>query len=356
MKTKNKFDTFDKLDDFDKMLFEHYKNQDENIPLSTENAIKNAFNDKHKSNSTVLIMFKKVAVFILAIGIITTTTVYAKDIVNFITNIFADNNRGIDTAIDNGYVQNVDMDYIVCNDVGVKVDYLLMDDKNLNISFVYKYFGEEAEVESMNFSDLIIKDENENILCLLEEGASNVGNLNILGTTSKLNMKKEYIDNETIRYPLLITTDNSFPLSHILSIQINQIALIIDNVTKHIVGNWSFSINLDNNIITRFSDKYLCTESPYVDKVITSLTDTSLSIELTLNTLFDASMLYVRNAIILKDMDNIVYKQIKMLSHNYNSYSTITLLYPITTYDNINKLHLQINLDAERQVNLELSK
>ena len=44
----------------------------------------------------------------------------------------------MDTAVENGYVQNVDMDFIEDNNLGVKVDYVLMDDHNLNISFVYK--------------------------------------------------------------------------------------------------------------------------------------------------------------------------------------------------------------------------
>lgn len=355
MENKNKFDTFDELDDFDKMLFEHYKNQDENIPLSTENAIKNAFNDKHKSNSTALIMFKKVAVFILAIGIITTTTVYAKDIVNFITNIFTDNNRGIDTAIDNGYVQNVDMDYIICNDVGVKVDYLLMDDKNLNISFVYKYFGEEAEVESLNFGNLLINDENNNYLCALSENDSYVTGVKVFGTTSKLNYGQKFIDSTTVKEQLLVTS-KSFPNSKILSIQINQFIFVMNGITKHIDGNWSFSINLDNNIATRSTYEYSSTESIYVNTISTSLTDTALSIELKLNVSFDESILYTRNAIILKDENNNVYRQIKMFSQNYDSYSTITLLYPISVYDNIDKLYLNIKLDLEKYISLELTK
>lgn len=354
MKT-NKFDTFDELDDFDKMLFDYYKTQDENIPLSTQNAIKNAFNDKHKSNSTTFVMLKKVAVFILALGIITTTTVYAKDIVNFIANIFTDNNRGIDTAIDNGYVQNVDMDYVVCNDIGVKVDYLVMDDKNLNISFVYKYFGEEAEIESINFSDLIIEDENKNVLCALSEDDSYVTGLNVFGTTAKLNYGQEFIDDTTIREQLLVTS-KSFPSSKILSIEINQIISVINGITNYIDGNWSFSINLDNNIATRNTYEYSSTESLYVDTISTSLTDTALSIELKLNVLFDESILYTRNAIILKDENNNVYRQIKMFSQNYDSYSTITLLYSISAYDNIDKLYLNIKLDLEKYIHLELTK
>lgn len=355
MKIKNKFDTFDELDDFDKMLFDYFEKQDEDIPLSTQNAIKNAFNNKRKSNSTAFVMLKKVAVFILALGIITTTTVYAKDIVNFITNIFADNNRGIDTAIDNGYVQNVDMDYIVCNDVGVKVDYLLMDDKNLNISFVYKYLGEEYEIESMSFCDLIIKDENENVLCLLEEDTNKVGNINILGTTSQHSNNQQIIDISTIRDTLLFTSDN-FPTTHVLSIKISKMLLSLDTATKYIDGNWIFSINIDDYIVTRNTYEYISSTNPYINFIATSLTDTSLSIELRINTLFNEMTLYNRDAITLKDENNNFYRPTKVFSQNNISDSTIILLYPITIYDDISKLYLNIQLDLEKQINLELTK
>ena len=33
MEQKNKFDTFDKPDDFDKMLFDYYDNNNEEVPL-----------------------------------------------------------------------------------------------------------------------------------------------------------------------------------------------------------------------------------------------------------------------------------------------------------------------------------
>ena len=59
MEQKNKFDTFDKPDDFDKMLFDYYDNNNEEVPLSTQNAIENAFKDKHKEKSTTIILLKR---------------------------------------------------------------------------------------------------------------------------------------------------------------------------------------------------------------------------------------------------------------------------------------------------------
>lgn len=359
MEQKNKFDAFDKPDEFDKMLFDYYDKKNEEIPVSTQKAIENAFKDKHKEKSTTIIMLKRVAVFILCIGIITATTVYAKDIINFITSIFTNSTPGIDKAVDNGYVQNVDMDFITYNDVGVKVDYLLMDDKNLDISFVYKYNNENSRFDSLKFTNLSIKDEQNNILCLLSEDTSDISNVNILGTTTKLLNEQQFIDDTTVKESLLVTSEN-FPNSQVLYVEITQMTLVINDEVKHIDGNWNFSITIDDKIVTSNSYEYSSSDSSYVDKVTASLNATSLSIELQLNTLFDEATLYTRNAITLKDENNNTYRPTKMLSKNNNSSepytSNITLLYPISVYDNISKLYLHINLDYDKELDLEFSK
>lgn len=356
MEQKNKFDTFDKPDEFDKMLFDYYDKKNEEIPLSTQNAIENAFKDKYKEKSTTIMMLKRVAVFILCIGIVTATTVYAKDIINFITSIFTNSNPGIDKAVDNGYVQNVDMDFITYNDVGIKVDYLLMDDHNLDISFVYKYYGEIINLKNMKYANLTIKDEENNILCFISE---DITNTNVLATSVDSTSEQQFIDNTTIRDSLLVTS-KEFPSCQTLYVEISKMTLALDEEIKNINGNWNFSINVDDKIVTRNSYEYSSTDNPYIDTIKNSITATSLSIELQLNTLFDEATLYSRNAITLKDENNNTYRPTKMLSKNTNTSepysSTITLLYPISIYDNINKLYLHINLDSDKQLDLEFSK
>ena len=63
----------------------------------------------------------RVAVIFITVGILTTGVVFAKDIVNFVTSLFTNSTPAIDTAVENGYVQNIDMDYVYSNDIGVKV-------------------------------------------------------------------------------------------------------------------------------------------------------------------------------------------------------------------------------------------
>lgn len=357
MEQKNKFDAFDKPDEFDKMLFDYYDNKDEEIPLSTQNAIENAFKDKHKEKSTTIIMLKRVAVFILCIGIVTATTVYAKDIINFITSIFTNSTPGIDKAVDNGYVQNVDMDFITYDDVGVKIDYLLMDENSLDISFIYKYYEETTIVKNIKPTEFSIKDEQENIICHMAEDS--IGNANIIGDNIYSSSEQQLLDNSAVRDSLLVTSKN-FPTSQTLYIEISKIALTSGETTKYIDGNWNFSINIDDKIVKRSSSEFSATYNTYVNDIKTELTATSLSIELQLNTLFDEATIYTRNAITLKDEYNNTYRPTQMLSKNNNISepysSSITLLYPISSYDNINKLYLHINLSSDKQIDLELYK
>lgn len=360
MEQKNKFDAFDKPDEFDKMLFDYYDNKDEEIPLSTQKAIENAFKDKNKEKSTTIIMLKRVAVFILCLGIVTATSVYAKDIINFITSIFTNSNPGIDKAVDNGYVQNVDMDFITYNDVGVKADYILMDDKNLNISFVYKYFDENITFDSLTFSNLTITDEQDNYLCVSLEKDSDIKDLDVLGDSIRSVNEPELIDATSVRESLLVSS-KGFPNSQVLYIKISRMTLVINNEIKYIDGNWNFSINLNDYFVKRESNEYHATSSPYIDCINASLTNTSLDLEILLNTQLDNSIVLKRSNIVLTDENGTTYKYTKVSSGNNiepskEYISIITLSYPITTYDNINKLFLHINLDLEKSLDIELSK
>lgn len=250
MRKNKKFDTFDKPDAFDEMLFNYFDKKDENIPLSTQNTIKNALKNTHKQKNISFTMLKRIAIFIISFGIIITTTVYAKDIINFLTSIFTNSNSGIDTAVENGYVQNVDMDLIECNNIGVKVDYILMDDHNLDISFVYKYYDETSSFNSLTFSNLTIKDEQDNILCLMSENSSDLTNINkIIGTSIKSVAEPIFIDANTIKESLLITAEN-FPISKTLYIDISEMVLKAENNTINIKGNWNSLLDFDIFVLT----------------------------------------------------------------------------------------------------------
>lgn len=347
-------------DNLDNILFDAYeKNKD--IPLSTQNTIDNTIDNifakkstKHKSSFDFIL--KRVAILVISLSAITASTVFAKDIINFFTSIFTNSNEGVDTAVENGYVQNVDMDFIEDNNLGVKVDYVLMDDHNLNISFVYKYMGNDVEqITGLDFMDITIKDEKENVLCVLSR--NDIFDNNVSSISAQFSNNQQIIDNTTIRKSLLVS-DNNFPQSNMLYISISNISLIIENKTININGNWDFSINLADKFVYRTSYQYNCNNNKYLNNVKTLLTDTSLSITLELNTTFNQNIIYSHNSTILKDINDKEYSRIRMFSHNISeTNSTITVFYPLTIYDtNVDKLFLHIDLDVNKSIDIELSK
>ena len=137
----------EKLDEIDELLYSYFK-QNREIPESTGKVIETTLytekSTKAKSTKNMhkfRFILSKVAIFILSISVIGTGVAFASDISDFFKNLFGLNDVGINnasvvSAIENNYVQNVDMDYIKINDeYSIKIDYLMMDDINLYTVF-----------------------------------------------------------------------------------------------------------------------------------------------------------------------------------------------------------------------------
>lgn len=355
MKQKNNFDEFDNL------LFNFY-NKNNNVPSSTTETIKNALLldniKKTKSLSNKLLVLKKVAIFVISFTLVAVTTVFSKDIIYFFNKIFNNSNKGIDTAVENGYVQNIDMDFVVDNDLGVKSDYILMDDHSLDISFIYKYYNEDIDVKQIEFPYLSIKDENNNIIYI---STNNIIDQRISHSSLEKLTNQQKLNSNTLRDSLLITS-NSFPNSKFLTIEFTGFDIIEknDNII-HIDGNWTYTINLENKFIYRNTQNYIVSENEYVKNVSTILTDTTLIIELHLNTEINTDLVLDENGITLNDSNSNYYITTKTYAGNNintskNYKSIVKLYYPITTYDNLDILFLQIKLDIDKILNLELIK
>ena len=122
--------------------------EDIELPLKYKNIIRTTLKEKSKEP---IINNKHRMVKILATGcacvIVTTSIVYGKDISNFIQNFF-NNSKGIDTAVENGYIEKLDEEYINSSNTQVKIDNILMDDYNLNFTINIK-FEENGEKKTI---------------------------------------------------------------------------------------------------------------------------------------------------------------------------------------------------------------
>ena len=179
-------------DYLDKKLKEYYKKVDNEVPKRFEDAIQTAFSSKKdkkflkfiakKQNFIDKIKFIKeklsrsfLKVSQLAVVLFSclcvTYFVHATSIVDYLVGFFnlSDiniNNSGIEQALEKGELQNVYMDYIRAEGVGVKVSYVLMNDLNLYLVFDIEtdFSLKERDVNNVNFQNLIITNENDDII------------------------------------------------------------------------------------------------------------------------------------------------------------------------------------------------
>lgn len=181
------------IDDIlEKKLKEYYNNIDTEAPSSFENAIQTAFSSKRNKKFLLLIakkqnVFEKlkhfkeriskrfIKVSQLAVALFCTLCVtyfvHATSFVDYLLDVFnlndTDiNNSGIEQALQNGNLQNVYMDYIRENGVGVKISYVLMNDLNLYLVFDIEtdFSLNEVDVSKLNFHDLAITNESNEII------------------------------------------------------------------------------------------------------------------------------------------------------------------------------------------------
>lgn len=284
------------IDELDKMLFEYFDNSKE-VPNYINETIHNTLQKEKKKRNSINII-KKVAIIIISFGIISTSAVFADDIINFITSLFTNSTEAIDSAVENGYVQNVDMDYIYDKDIGVKVDNVVLDDTNLDISFVYNYRGIE-EINSIELYEYTIKDEDDKILYEFSEEPIIKDSQDIITEVMKDN-KMIQIDNNTYKESLIYSAEKINNINKLI-IEIKRVNLISNNENIIIIGNWKLEIELNDLFKSRDNEYYNISENDYVNDSLITLTETSLKIYLELNCDINTSIIRNNNQIVLKD-------------------------------------------------------
>ncbi len=265
-------------------------------PKSYEDIIKNTLNNQN--NNTYYKykkIIKKVACFILVI-VLATSVIFAKDILAYIRYLLKTNSsKGEQTAIDNGYIEEVNMKYINSNGVNVRVSEILMDDYNLSILFNIE-IPETEGVESIynvKLSNLIITDEQNNVLVLAVENSeryeefykeNNIQERNRNIAYNKGAYYGEIITSygRTIEYKYM-TYSEEFPKSKKINISFDKIVLSNKNSYDKTVieGEWNIEVNLPEEMYNRETLIYNAKNSTE-DILITSakVSNTATKIEL----------------------------------------------------------------------------
>lgn len=341
------------IDEIDELLLKYFKCKKdiENIvvPQSTQKMAQKVIRKLKFQNN--LKKLSKVAVIFITVGIMTTGVVFAKDIVNFITSLFTNSTPAIDTAIENGYVQNVDMDYVYSNDIGVKIEQIVFDNFNLDISFAYK--SSEKNINTIEVEDYAILTENDDLI---------YNNNNIIIDKIPLahyivrNNSTEKVSPEKYIESVLFNFDNEIQNFNYLHFSLSKLKIIEnDNTIKRINGNWDFQVELANNMKKDTNILYDIDSKDYIESFSSKMTETGLVIEIKLNFPIQLEQFKNANSCILENeisenfepylIEISADEEIKIYYNNISKYS-----------DDINTLILNLKYSENDVLNLKLKK
>ena len=228
-----------------------------------------------KSNRSML----KIATVACCMLIVTTSLVFAKDISNFVSKIFNNSNKAIDAAIENGYVQTEEMEYIYDKDIGVKLDSLVLDDLNLNISFNFE--TKRENIKSIRFENFNITNDNDKVVFRSEFEYSET--LEELPLYNFLNWGNEPIKLSETAFTdsILLGLRPEREDFKELYFDINTIQITyMDDKIDTIEGNWDFKVTISNEMRKSTNIIYNMSENnEYIESCTLTMANTGAIIE-----------------------------------------------------------------------------
>ena len=249
------------FDDDDKKI-ESILKADIYEPDSYTNAIMTALNKKN--NKRMMFSLPRIIATIIAGAMLISGVVYAKQIGEFIKRIFNEN-RGADTAVQYGYVQEIEKEFTTDSKIKVKINNFLMDDYNINFILNFAFNDEFKEGESLPILDMIITDELHNILFCLDISTfnkyCNKYNLQLdfhnfsdryVNTTTYRN---ETYNENTVSYNIKSTVP--YPKSQKIYIEFNHITVKMpDGTINELEDEWKIEIDTNELLQKRNLSNY----------------------------------------------------------------------------------------------------
>lgn len=232
----------------------------------------------------------QIAFFILLI-FVTSGIVFAKNYKNLINSFMM--GSGIDNAIDNGYIETVNMEYensnvIISNDegayildnsnIGIKVVDFLIDDTNLSTHFDIKL---DEKIQNIIDINEITQIEINNITILDEKN----NKINEVGCGINYFIEEKNKDYDTISYTYNLYTNNKFPNSKKLYYEIKNLTIKDKQKSIYLDGKWKFSLSIPEEMVQRTSIEYEVVDCDNKDfNVYTAkVTNTGFEIGITIN-------------------------------------------------------------------------
>lgn len=332
--------------ELEERLFNFFK-ENTDVPNYIDKAVDDAIS-RGKKRKQAQYKLRRIAVIIFCLAIVTTGGVFAKEIISFITSIFTNSTPGIDSAVENGYVQNVDMDFVYDNNIGIKINNIVMDDTTLDISFLYDC-SEYKNINKINLLEYEIKDDKNNLIMKVYKNSNDVYEIDknsiIKGHVDMMNNNEfdSYYSNS-----ILFKCD---------SIEAKKLYFNIDSIyiengygkkQKSINGSWNFEIDIKEDFINNEKNvENIITNSKYIENISKVLNETTLSFDIDFNEEIDKNVIYNIDNIILKDNEHI-YEVDNFLIDNKN----LHIEFNYGKYDLNQELNLYIKFSEDKEVNL----
>ena len=251
-----------------------------------------------KSNRNIF----KIATVACCMLVLTTGVVFAKDIGNFIKNLFGFNvSEGVDTAVNNGFYAEVEKETQSAEGFDITVENFIIDDYNFAMNFLItldeRHNIEEVYNSSIWFEDLRIIDENNKVIFSTNYNLPRNPNERFEPEYwNGFSMHTEKVSENQLR--MYVTSSGSvqtFPKSEKLYISFKRIATrrnpkdgsYLENENENRIiylGDWKFEADVPQSLQNRESSSYKavkCNE-PGIDlsKVEAELSNTAFKLKI----------------------------------------------------------------------------
>lgn len=341
------------MDNSEKYL-RNLRNNDIYIPNKFTNSIKNSLNNKNIKKYKLFNVKRKIAACFTAL-ILTGSAVFATTHFNlFDLSSFGKNSSGLNKAAENGYIQNISMNYIQTSNLSYKATYLLMDDKNFDLGLNLKFNDNISNYQGFHISNINITDENNNLI-YSENG--NFEGSDDLETSMGWKVINKDTTNNSIEQ-LLFLDGKNFPKSKKLYITFNDVVLYNTSngkpITKKIEGSYKLIIDVDNIFSNRQNIQYIPKENVQNKDIkfnTAELSSTGFTVDFTSN-LNDISQIK------LIDNNNKEYS----ISNSYQEDTSLPksklyeITFDLTQYDKPNNVYLYIIESNNTQIKIPLIK
>lgn len=209
---------------------------------------------------------KKIAA-ICATLLLVTTAAYAGYQLDSLFRVKSMNDKGIQTALQNEYVQNIEMNYIEKEEVKFKVDYLLMDDINFDLVFTFETKDSVDNYDEIYLFGLSITDEQGNQIYVESEAQDIWSQNKALGGGSWSLIEKQ---DHTIRQVLHLSS-NEFPRSEKIYVDFENVTLYKvgeGNATGiHYEDNYHLEFDVSDQLKNRITTNYVVQDTEKQDKI-----------------------------------------------------------------------------------------